>query len=692
MQLQQLSIQGPGSQGLNSEISPYQQSIEFALKAENAVIDRIGRLAAREAFADFVWETDFWELKPEEDYDIVRMETVMYDQMTPATNEVWRIAKYSDTAYEPLPEVDADGNPINPEQLNDLLRVGAEYNMAEYNGLLLSRNAEEVPTRKNAHRFVEQAQGSQYGIGQYGRDEYNGGFTTSFDDHTVIGIAGIYVPEQNYNAEYNRPQSEYGVMEYSQERDFTVKNYDYYIVFEIKGPKLSRLGQWRPKNGLTDCQLVPFMDSIFLFSKNEPPIAFSRGSSALISDHPNYKPPRDGDRGFDEYGNPLGLNIIAPELNGDVACAAYGRLWVSGVNGNYDVIYYSDLLVPYQWYDGSIDSSENKPEGEDPFNSGGIIDVREYWPTGNDKIQGIAAHNGFLIIFGRHSILIYSGAQGDPAGATDASGNFVQGSGIQLEDAIRDVGLVNQDAMCNIGSDHLFVDPMGVRSLGRVIQEKSVPISEPSLNVATVIREQIAENRDTVRLHHFISKSLVACLFPFDREAYVFQLGQPSATGGLKATFWSGCDWYDGCAVRSDYKTRELLGGMESRGVTMYDGYDQPVAYTLSYESTVLLSGDNLMTTMVPKSVLYSFHHDHSDVQHEDIKLYSRWGFGTEEMPYMAKCYMAQNSRASSFNTCKVNMSGSGDMLRIGFDVPIHNHPFSMQQISINTHSGRRTV
>jgi hypothetical protein len=683
MQLQQLSIQGPGSQGLNSELSPFQQSIEFALKADNAVIDRVGRLAAREAFADFVWENNF-ALKDNEDYDIVRMETVMYDQQTPATNEVWKISKYSDEAYEPLPDRDADGNPINPEQLSDLLKVGAEYNMAEYNGLLLTDNADPRDiTRHNALRFVEQAQGSQYAIGQYGyKDEYNGGFTTSFDDHTVIGIAGIYIPEQRYNAEYNRPQSEYGVMEYAQERDFKVQNYDYYIVFELRGPKLYRLGQWTPKNGLTKCQLVPFMDSIFLFSAGEPPIAFHKGSSALISSHPDYKPPRDGDRGNDENGVPFGLNVLAPELNGDVACAAYGRLWVSGVNGNYDVIYYSDLLVPYQWYDGSIDSEQGLPEGEDPFNTGGIIDVREYWPTGNDKIQGIAAHNGFLIVFGRHSILIYAGAQGDPAGE----------AGLRLQDAIRDVGLVNQDAMCNIGSDHLFVDPMGVRSLGRVVQEKSVPLAEPSLNVATVIREQIAENRDTVRLHHFISKSLAVCLFPFDREAFVFQLGQPSATGGLRTTFWTDCDWYDGCAVRTDYKTRELLGGMESRGVTMYDGYDQPIRYTMSYESTVLLGGDNLMTTMIPKSVLYSFHHDHSEVPHEDIKLYSRWGFGTEEMPYMAKCHMKQNQKQSNFNTCKVNMAGSGEMLRIGFDVPIHNHPFSMQQISINTHSGRRTV
>jgi hypothetical protein len=623
MQLTQLSIQGPGSQGLNSEISPFQQSIEFALKADNAVIDRVGRLAAREAFADHITSDNFL-LNDDEAYDIVRMETVIYDEQPPQS---------------PIP----DDYP--------------KYNISEFNTAEYGENG--VNLEEPAPMDTDWLAGfySEYDIAQYGQgDEYNGRPYTNSESSIIVGVAGI-----------RKKNTYFGI------------NYSRYIVFEVRNNSLSRLGNWEPKNGVTDCQLVPFMDSIYLFSKGEPPIVFNRGSSALLSSFPDYKPPRDGDRAD---GSEDGLNIIAPELDGDIACAAYGRLWVSGVNNNYDVIYYSDLLVPYQWYDGSIDSEEGLPEGEDPFNSGGIIDVREYWPTGNDKIQGIAAHNGFLIIFGNHSILIYSGAQGDPAGE----------NGLKLEDAIRDVGLVNQDAMCNIGTDHLFVDSLGVRSLGRVVQEKSVPLAEPSLNVATVIREQIAENRDTVRLHHLISKNIAVCLFPFDREAYAFQLGQPSATGGLRTTFWTGCDWYDGCTVRNDYKTRELLGGMDSRGVTIYDGYTQPTEYTLSYESTVLLSGNDLMQTLVPKSVLYSFHHHHDEQDHAEIKLFSRWGFGTEEMPYMSKCNMSQNYRQTNVNTCKVNMAGSGEMLRIGFDCPIHNHPFSMQQISINTLAGRKLV
>jgi hypothetical protein len=623
MQLTQLSIQGPGSQGLNSEISPFQQSIEFALKADNAVIDRVGRLAAREAFADHVTSDNFF-LDDDEVYDIVRMETVIYDEQPPQ-------------------------KPISGDY--------PKYNISEFNTTEYGENGVNLEEPAPMGTVYPSGFYSEYDIAQYGRgDEYNGRPYTNFESSIIVGVAGIRKKKTIFGVSYSK-----------------------YIVFEVRNNSLYRLGNWEPKNGLTECQLVPFMDSIYLFSKGEPPIVFNRGSSALLSSFPDYKPPRDGDRAD---GSEDGLNIIAPELDGDIACAAYGRLWVSGVNNNYDVIYYSDLLVPYQWYDGSIDSEQGLPEGEDPFNSGGIIDVREYWPTGNDKIQGIAAHNGFLIIFGKHSILIYSGAQGDPAGE----------NGLKLEDAIRDVGLVNQDAMCNIGTDHLFVDSLGVRSLGRVVQEKSVPLAEPSLNVATVIREQIAENRDTVRLHHLISKNIAVCLFPFDREAYAFQLGQPSATGGLKTTFWTGCDWYDGCTVRTDYKTRELLGGMDSRGVTIYDGYTQPAEYTMSYESTVLLSGNDLMQTLVPKSVLYSFHHHHDEQHHEEIKLFSRWGFGTEEMPYMAKCYMSHNYRETNVNTCKVNMAGSGEMLRIGFDCPIHNHPFSMQQISINTLAGRKVV
>ena len=56
--LQQVSIPAPGGQGLNTELTPFQTQTEFALRADNAVVDRIGRLASREAFADYITDSD----------------------------------------------------------------------------------------------------------------------------------------------------------------------------------------------------------------------------------------------------------------------------------------------------------------------------------------------------------------------------------------------------------------------------------------------------------------------------------------------------------------------------------------------------------------------------------------------------------------------------------------------------------
>ena len=77
--LQQLSIPGPGVQGLNSEISPFQQGLDFALRADNAVIDRVGRIAAREAFADYISSHEI-TLAEGETFEIVRLEYVVVDK------------------------------------------------------------------------------------------------------------------------------------------------------------------------------------------------------------------------------------------------------------------------------------------------------------------------------------------------------------------------------------------------------------------------------------------------------------------------------------------------------------------------------------------------------------------------------------------------------------------------------------
>ncbi|WP_427126583.1 hypothetical protein, partial [Rhizobium leguminosarum] len=79
------------------------------------------------------------------------------------------------------------------------------------------------------------------------------------------------------------------------------------------------------------------------------------------------------------------------------------------------------------------------------------------WPDGTDTIQAIAVHNGFLIIFGRRSILVYANA------AIPAS--------LSLQDTIAGLGCIGQQTVQSTGADLLFVSDSGLRALSRVVQE-----------------------------------------------------------------------------------------------------------------------------------------------------------------------------------------------------------------------------
>ena len=48
----QFTIRGNGFQGLNTEMSPIGSDPSFALRADNCVVDRVGRVSAREAFKE----------------------------------------------------------------------------------------------------------------------------------------------------------------------------------------------------------------------------------------------------------------------------------------------------------------------------------------------------------------------------------------------------------------------------------------------------------------------------------------------------------------------------------------------------------------------------------------------------------------------------------------------------------------
>lgn len=598
--IQQVALRAPGFQGINTELSPINGDPEFALVADNVVVDQIGRLTSRKAFADYKLIGDFTEIITLS-RDVIGVASAEQEQSDFRPVFIYR---YSDSYIYPN---DYRAVPVGMRK-----QIVAPLNTPELGGNI------------------------KYAVGAYNvGDSEVTDLVIPNDYENECLLTGNFV---NFSAE-----------------DLTAGN-----------------------------------DRLLLFVKGKP---FLR----LDNDN-QFTPVTDG------WTDGAGTNY---PIDGDIAVSAYGRVWVTGVGGDYHQIHYSALLDETTWY-------TEDPDKEVDFNDAGIIDVREYWPVDGDTIVNIHAHNGFLIVFGRNSILVYANADsGTPAGVLGQAG-----SGIFLEDTISNVGLVRRDALCNIGTDVLFVDDSGVRSLGRVIQEKSTPIQEPSLNIRRelqeVIREELVEapSHSAIRMKYLPSESLAILLFASLKIAYAFHLATPSKTGGMKVTRWTDCFWNDAIELKQGQEDVVYMAGKPTKGLLKYDDYlegtheGEITPYVMRYESMALAIGSSPMQTIIPKSInfvcmgeyvpgqataLWGFYDNFIGNQEFLIKVsggsaYNVNYFTEDGVVDLAGRYRDGGIRYDGY---KINTTGSGELFRVGFEVKVQGGRYALQEINVNTAIGR---
>lgn len=564
---QQFNISGYGFQGVNTEMEPVGGDLSFALKADNCIVDRVGRISARETFTPtYMWQSD---------------------------------------GFGPFPDA-------------DITAISAYF----------------VPDKP---------------------------------EHAVVGTAllGTYAPEAKPMT-YREWNGQEEVLVY----DFDPSEpYEYRQFFEFEGKAIEAAA---PTGDYSRALYVHFKDRLFLFNKDMPFMEFDLGAGAW--NPVTHTPPP---------------TISA--INGDIAISAYGRLWVAGVDGDYQTIHYSSLLREDEWYDPSAE-----PIDGDYYNDGGVINVSEYWPVEYDEIVNIHAHNGFLIVFGRQSILLYGNAgNGDPAGE----------NGLFLQDAISGVGLVERDALCNIGTDVVFCDDTGVRSIGRVIQEKSNPITEPSLNVKRDFMEMIKKERESgslvkgIRFCYFPTKALFVALFRSASMAYVFGTERPSSTGGSIVTRWTDCHFASMYFAETYEKGIPYLGGKWNRGVLSYDGYRTQEPYEFRFESMALGISQGQMMDIMSKSIIYLISSEAVPIDAKALwgfEGYLQYEYDFRTNPVGSTFYNIAEWGVDEYigpNTGiwrnKVNTMGSGTFLRVGLSVQVDTIGFAIQEIAANTAVGR---
>jgi hypothetical protein len=453
-------------------------------------------------------------------------------------------------------------------------------------------------------------------------------------------------------------------------------------------------------------KIVTFNNNVVFFQKGHHPLASIAGNTTLI---------KIEDGGHDA---PFGNEVIA----------AYGRLWSTGVEDELTKIYWSSLLVYDDWHGSGA----------------GSLDLSKVFPTGNDEVVALAAHNGFLIIFGRRSIIVYEGAE-FPNAASVA---------FKLADTVEGVGCIARDSVQHTGTDIIFLSEDGVRSFARTIQEKSMPMRDLSKNVRTELTQEVRLQSNPIKSLYSADEAFYLLSLPDSQTIYCFDMRTSLPDGSNRVTTWStvephsmtvlqdgsiyfgrknGIFKYEGYADDGSeylllYYSNPLnfgnsanlkflkkfnitiIGSVEAH-TTLVWGYD----YTNNFNKKIFSSsklnssaalfntseyGDNTTTLVTPSSTgTYLGAFSSAPTTNEtnalyynttDNKLYywnsTAWiEETTVDSSYVAATYTV----GTDIQRPRINTNGSGAVVTIGIESTINGSPYSIQQIDIHALLGR---
>jgi len=348
-----------------------------------------------------------------------------------------------------------------------------------------------------------------------------------------------------------------------------------------------------------------------------------------------------------------------------ISLAAFGRLWVADITGNKHTLYWTDSLNGLAWTGGSS----------------GSLDLTTVWPNGFDEIVSVQSHNNFLIILGKRSILVYSGAT-DP-------------SSMVLADTILNIGCVGRDAIQSTGKDILFLDFSGVRSLSRTVQEKSAPIGDISANVNSEIKTRVKSETGNIKSIYDPNNAFFLVNFPEVGVVYCFDTRYPLGNGSYRTTTWTQMKPLSFAVTDAD----ELYLGV-STGIAKYDSYtDNTSSFALQYFSHPLSFGDSSRLKFLKKVNVTTFSGENANVTLNWAYDY-RGDYRTQvyTLPdFVGALYnisefntSAEYSSGSSLiNTQKVNTGGSGSVVTVGISTIVNGKEIAFQEFNIHSTIGR---
>ena len=392
--------------------------------------------------------------------------------------------------------------------------------------------------------------------------------------------------------------------------------------------------------------MASLANKFYLFQRGHAPLVYDPAGPALttIAAHSSVT------------GTPIQANAVL---------AAFGRLWVADVTGNKQQIYWTDSLNGLAWTGGSS----------------GNLDLTTVFPNGFDEIVALTAHNNFLIILGKRSILVYAGAD-DPANMT-------------LSDTIANIGCVSRDAVQSTGKDILFLDFSGVRSLSRTIQEKSAPIGDISKNVNNDIKTRVQAETGNIKSVYDPNNAFFLINFPGVGVVYVFDTRYPLEDGSYRTTTWTQLAPL--CFTTTD--DDELYIGVASGLAEYKSNTDDTSSYLLEFFSHPLGFGDSSRLKFLKAVNVTTFNGASATVV-------LNWAYDYagdfRKTAYTLGAFSAAEYGVSEYNTSaefasstqlitkrKLPTNGSGSIVSVGLTTNVSGSPIAFQELNIQSLIGR---
>lgn len=355
------------------------------------------------------------------------------------------------------------------------------------------------------------------------------------------------------------------------------------------------------------------------------------------------------------------------------SCGAscFNRLWVAD---DYTV-YWSKILDPKSFTGTGT----------------GYLNIREIFGE-DDTVTAITSFNNRLVIFGRRNIAIFAGAE-DPTGF-----------GFQMVDHITGIGCIARDSVASVGTDVVFLSADGVRSLGRVIQEQSAPITDISRNVRDdIVQYTQGESEFRIKAIYSPQDAFYLIVFPATGFVYCFDMRAPLPDGSRRTTIWTDIT---PTAFRVN-KNNELLMGQVGY-VAKYDEYtDNGTKYRMSYYTNYFDFGSPTVEKMLKNirialigatnqtaSMKWAFDYN---IDYDSTAFQLSKGITSE---YNVDEYFsdddtdneAEYSSGIVLDNISLSLGGRGAVLQIGIEADVDGGALSIQKIDIFAKTGKLVI